>query len=129
MRARTHARIVSLAALLPLLVVALSGFGYDRMRCLFTGEVSELGMGCCPSEEAPTTPSVSAASCCDHESARTVRLPAEATAPRVVVELAADALPEAGVLPAPEAPAFAPRAVSHAPPPTPLVLLKQSFLI
>jgi hypothetical protein len=127
MRARIHARIVSLAALLPLLVVAVAGTGYDRMRCTFSGEVSE---GCGPSEEqAPATPALNGASCCSHESARTVRLPAEAVAPQLVASLATTVLPELGVLPAPAAPAFAPRAVSNAPPPTPLVLVKQSFLI
>ena len=128
MRARTRARLVSLAALLPLLVVAVSGFGYDRMRCAFTGEVSE--SGCCPSEEAPVTPAINGASCCDHESARTVRLPGEAAAPRADLPLSTVAvLPEIGLLPAPATPASAPRAVSNAPPPTPLVLVKQSFLI
>jgi hypothetical protein len=127
MRPRTHARFVSLAALLPLLVVAVSGFGYDRMRCTFTGEVSE--SGCCPTEEAPATPAINGASCCDHESARIVRLPGEAAAPPVVAALSAAVLPQVGVLPVPSAPAAAPRAVSHAPPPTPLLLVKQSFLI
>jgi hypothetical protein len=126
MRARLRARLVSLAALLPLLVVAVSGYGYDRMRCAFTGTVME--EGCCPSEDAPATPVLNGASCCDHESARTVRLPAEAPAPVAVADLSSVALPEVGVLPPPAAPLFAPRAVSHAPP-TPLVLVKQSFLI
>jgi hypothetical protein len=130
MRARARARIVSLAALLPVLVVAVSGFGYDRMRCMFSGQVSQISEGgCCPTEEAPALPSASGASCCAHESARTVRLPAEAAAPTFTAELTAAVLPEVGVLPAPSAPAFAPRAVSNAPPPTPLVLVKQSFLI
>jgi hypothetical protein len=127
MRARVRNRVISLAALLPLLVVAVAGFGYDRMRCTFTGEI--MAEGCCPSEDPPATPTLNGASCCDHESARTVRLPSEAPAPSAVADLSLVALPEVGVLPAPVAPSFAPRAVSHAPPPTPLVLVKQSFLI
>ena len=128
MRARLSTRVIGLAALLPLLVVAVSGLGYDRFRCAFTGEVTEAG--CCPVHDAPAAPVVSAASCCDHESARVERAPAEPAAPRDVA-FAAPALaargPALALAPAPRA--DAPRAGAQAPPSPPLLLLKQSFLI
>jgi hypothetical protein len=123
----TRARFVSLAALLPLLVLAVAGPGYDRLRCMFNGEVSEAG--CCPLEEAPATPVVHAGSCCAHESARVVRLPAELAPPRAD---AAAAPPAVAVLtelaPVVSAVRAAP-ATSQEPPPTPILLAKQSFLI
>ena len=56
MRSRLAERLVSLAALLPLLAFVVAGIGYDRFRCTFTGEVSE--MGCCPAEDPPAAPVV-----------------------------------------------------------------------
>jgi hypothetical protein len=130
MRVRSAHSFVTFAALLPLLVVAVSGQGYDRMRCMFSGQVSELSEGgCCPAEDAPAMPVASGASCCAHESARTVKLPAEAAAPRLTAAPVIAVLPELGSLPARVAPSSAPRAISQAPPPIPLVLVKQSFLI
>jgi hypothetical protein len=127
MRSRFSSRLVSLAALLPLLTLAVSGLGYDRFRCTFTGEVSEVS--CCSSDEAPALPAASA-SCCDHEGARAVRVPAEARSPREAI-VARPALVTVVRL-APTSPAratLAPRADAQAPPSPPLRVLKQSFLI
>jgi hypothetical protein len=129
MRSRLAERLVSLAALLPLLAFVVAGIGYDRFRCTFTGEVSE--MGCCPAEDPPAAPVVSGASCCDHETALAVRVPAEPAPAHALAapEVFAVALP-ARFAPGP-APAatFAPPAPGRAPPRPPLVLVKQSFLI
>ena len=128
MRARAHARLVSLAALLPLLIVALSGFGYDRMRCTFSGAVSE--DGCCPAEDAPATPVANGASCCDRESARTVEAPAEVAPPTFfAVEALASLSAPVTLAPPTTRATLAPRTAAQSPPPTPLILVKQSFLI
>lgn len=127
MRARSTARLVSLAALVPLLALAVSGSGYDRFRCVFSGLVSE--DGCCPAEEAPATPVVNGASCCDHESARPVKVAAEAAAPSLVAALTFAPLSHVALSALPERASPAPRAAAQAPPPTPLRVLKQSFLI
>jgi hypothetical protein len=130
-RARLTPRLVSLAALLPLLAFAMSSVGYDRFRCAFSGEVSE--DGCCPGDvdAGPATPTLVNASCCDHESARPVKVPALSSDARHAVAI--DLPPVAPQLAACFAPADGARiprpASSHAPPPTPLLLLKQSFLI
>src|SRR5688500_18447021 len=92
-------RLTALAALLPLLVVAVTGLGYDRFRCAFSGQITD--MACCPQEDTPALPVVNAASCCDHEVARVVRAPAELSGPRAV---------------ALDAPATTPRAFAVAPP-------------
>lgn len=130
--ART-ARLVSLAALLPLLVVAAAGVGYDRLRCRYTGVVEAAatdGGGCCPAEESRSTPVVRDARCCDRETAAVSHHPAEpnsthapfeAPSPRALVAL----LPPD----APAATSFARAAKAARPPPTPLRLTKQSFLI
>jgi hypothetical protein len=126
---RWTARLVSLAALLPLLALAVAGGGYDRFRCAFTGEVTETG--CCPAEDPPVQPVANAASCCDHESGRVERAPAEETAAHAVAVPAyalATTVGDAG--PAlPPARAGAPHASAQAPPSPPLRLVKQSFLI
>jgi hypothetical protein len=129
MRPRLPERLISLAALLPLLAFVVAGIGYDRFRCTFTGEVSE--MGCCPAEDPPAAPAVSGASCCDHEIARVVRVPAEPAPAREVAALDALALPLPALFAPAPAPAatFAPPAPGRAPPRPPLVLVKQSFLI
>jgi hypothetical protein len=127
MRLRT-ARLVSLAALLPLLACAVAGIGYDRFRCVFTGEVSE-DDGCCPAEDASATAVMKGAPCCERETAQHVHPPVEPTTPAVDYAAAPAQLSlgtPLGPLPARRlaAAADAPR-----PPPAPLHLLKQSFLI
>jgi hypothetical protein len=128
MRSPLPARLVSLAALVPLLMLAVSGFGYSRYRCVFTGVASE--ESCCPAEDAPATPVVNAASCCDHEHAEVVRPPAETPSSPVLADLAAVTCPS-GFVVAPVAPAAAPARLIDAvgPPQPPLRLVKQSFLI
>jgi hypothetical protein len=128
MRSRLSARLVSLAALLPLLAFAVSGLGYSRYRCTFTGVASE--ESCCPAEDAPSTPVVSAASCCDHEHAETVRPPAETASAQTLAALPPVALPR-GLVDAPVARAATPERLVDAlgPPRPPLRLVKQSFLI
>jgi hypothetical protein len=132
MQART-ARLVSLAALLPLLVVAAAGIGYDRLRCRYTGIVETAGSadeGCCPAEESPATPVVRDARCCDRETAAVSHPPAEPNAAHAPVEAPAPQ-PLVALLP-PEAPAstnLARAAKATRPPPTPLRVIKQSFLI
>src|SRR4051794_39930859 len=98
-------RLVGLTALLPLLVVAVAGFGYDRFRCAFSGEITD--MACCPHDEAPDAPAVpvaNAASCCDHEVATVVRAPAEVPGVRIVVLAAPVALPRTLAAPLLEGP-------------------------
>jgi hypothetical protein len=128
-RARLTPRLVSLAALLPLLAFAVSSVGYDRFRCTFSGQVSE--DGCCPSDDAPATPTLVSASCCDHESARPVKVPALSSDARhaVAIDLPPVAPQLASLLAPRDAARLSRPASSHAPPPTPLLLLKQSFLI
>ena len=130
MRSRLTARVIGLAALLPLLVMAVSGLGYDRFRCAITGEVSEASdESCCPAADPPSMPVANGASCCDHESARPVRLPGElSTSPALALDLVALA-PAILAPPAPAPASPAPRATAHAPPRPPLVLLKHAFLI
>ncbi|HVX96436.1 MAG TPA: hypothetical protein VHK47_16095 [Polyangia bacterium] len=129
MRSRLAGRLVSLAALLPLLAFVVAGIGYDRFRCTFTGEVSE--MGCCPADDPPAAPVVTGASCCDHETALRLRVPVEPAPARELAPLDVFAV----ALPAPFTPepapaaTFAPPAPGRAPPRPPLVLVKQSFLI
>jgi hypothetical protein len=132
MRART-VRLVSLAALLPLLVVAAAGVGYDRLRCRNTGQVESAEMadaGCCPAEEGPATPVLRDARCCDRETAEANHPPAEPTAGHAPFE-APPAPSVLAVLPpaAPALPNLARAARATRPPPTPLLLVKQSFLI
>jgi hypothetical protein len=131
MRART-VRLVSLAALLPLLVVAAAGIGYDRLRCRYTGlvETAETEDGCCPAEDAPATPVVREAPCCDRETAAVTHPPAEPTAGHAPFE-APPAPSVLALLPpaAPALPNLARAAKTSRPPPTPLLLVKQSFLI
>lgn len=127
MSPRTKARLISLAALLPLLIVAVAGPGYDRLRCAFSGEITD--MSCCPAQDPPAGPVANAASCCDHESARVVKLPAEVAPSATTVAIEAPSLPSLPELVPAAAPIVAPRATSQAPPPTPLILVKQSFLI
>jgi len=131
MRSRRLLRALGLAAALPLLVAAVAGVGYDRFRCAFTGEVSQVGTGCCPAEDPPATPVVSAASCCDLEHARPVRVPSESAA-RAATCPAPDlvaALPADFADPAPSPAALARNANAQAPPRPPLVLLKHALLI
>jgi hypothetical protein len=132
MQART-ARLVSLAALLPLLVVAAAGIGYDRLRCRATGVVETAeadGDGCCPAEESPSTPVVRDARCCDRETAAVSHPPAEPNAAHTPFEAAVPHLLVA-LLPLgePAATNLARAAKTTRPPPTPLILVKQSFLI
>jgi hypothetical protein len=132
MTART-ARLVSLAALLPLLVVAAAGVGYDRLRCRDTGlvETAETGDdGCCPAEESPATPVVRDGRCCDRETASVSHPPAEPNAAHGPFEVLAP-LPLVTLLPpSPPAAAHLARAANTTrPPPTPLRVIKQSFLI
>jgi hypothetical protein len=130
MRTRLSARLVSLAALLPLLALAVSGFGYSRYRCTFTGVAAE--ESCCPAEDAPDAPVVSAASCCDHESAEVVRPPAETAPTSTTFAALTPALISFVVLPpvlAARVPASVRATSALGPPSAPLVVLKQSFLI
>jgi hypothetical protein len=128
MRSRLSSRLVGLAALLPLLAFAVAGVGYDRLRCAFTGEISEIGC-CAHDDDAPTQPTAAAPSCCDREVARVVRLPAE-PAPSAPVALAPTTSSVAFSAPAPDSAAEFARRTDAAPPPRrPLPLLKQSFLI
>jgi hypothetical protein len=128
MRSRLTARVIGWAALLPLLAMAFAGQGYDRFRCAFTGEVS--AAGCCAGGEAPAGPAANAASCCDHESARPVRVAAEPPSPRLAASQLAAPVSAASAPPAqPAAAALAPRPGAQAPPSPPLLLVKQSFLI
>lgn len=134
MQART-ARLVSLAALLPLLVVAAAGIGYDRLRCRATGLVETTtaageGDGCCPAEESPSTAVVRDARCCDRETAAVSHPPAEPNTAHGPFEVLAP-LALVTLLP-PDAPAatnLARAAKATRPPPTPLRVIKQSFLI
>ncbi len=128
MPARSHLRALSCAALLPLLLAAVAGLGYDRFRCAFSGQITE--MGCCPQDEAPVLPVANAASCCDHEVATVVRAPAEAPGSSVVALDAPAALPRALVAPLLEARSVPARRAEAAGPPllSPLEL-KQSLLI
>jgi hypothetical protein len=128
MRTRLPARLISLAALLPLLALAVSGFGYSRYRCSFTGVASE--EACCPGEDASDAPVVSAASCCDHERGDIVHPPVEAAPSTTSVALAPAAQPH-DLLVSP-----AVRVLPHGrttdalgPPGPSLRLVKQSFLI
>ncbi|HVR02228.1 MAG TPA: hypothetical protein VMT47_08855 [Polyangia bacterium] len=126
--ARLAPRIVGWAALLPLLAMAFAGQGYDRFRCAFTGEVSEVG--CCAGQEAPAGPAANAASCCDHESARPVRVAAEPPSPRLAASLLPAPVSAVSAPPVqPAAAALAPRPGAQAPRSPPLLLVKQSFLI
>jgi hypothetical protein len=129
MRSRRTSRLVSLAALLPLLA-AVAGVGYDRFRCTFTGEVSETG--CCPSAAPPRAGApavVDAASCCAHETAHAAQVPAESCArPLLLLDVAA-ARPQVPARLAISAAVFTRLARAQAPPRPSIVLLKQSFLI
>jgi hypothetical protein len=132
MRRHPIARVISLAVLLPLLALAVSGFGYDRFRCAFSGEVSDVSEpGCCPAEDPPAVPIVGAASCCDHESAQVVRPPAEIAGSRVA-QVSAPGLPVSCACLPVARPAPVSRLVRievNRLPHPPLLLLKQSFLI
>jgi hypothetical protein len=135
MTART-ARLVSLAALLPLLVVAAAGVGYDRLRCRATGLVEtataegQEGGGCCPAEESPATPVVRDARCCDRETAAVSHPPAEPNGAHGPFEVLAPlALVTLLPPPTPAATNLARAAKTTRPPPTPLRVIKQSFLI
>jgi hypothetical protein len=130
MRLRT-ARLVSLAASLALLACAVSGMGYDRFRCAFTGHVSDVSDEdeCCPAEDASPTPAVKAAPCCERETARSAQPPVEPTPSHVQLE--ATATPQGLAAPPAAAPArtMTAAAVASRPPPAPLHLLKHSLLI
>lgn len=121
-------RVICLAALVPLLMLAVSGFGYSRVRCLFTGQA--LDTTCCPPEAAPTTSVLRAASCCAGEGGSIVHPPAEAPSPPAPLLASrfavADVFPPPPSLPHHRVRRTAPSADDHA---TPILLLKQSFLV
>ena len=132
MRARSSRwfpRWVGLAALLPMLVLAVSGLRWNQFRCLMSGVVSE--DRCCGSageEDAPAMPVVSAVECCQHEVVVAARPPSELPAAQIVSAPAPAAVSIAlAIAPAPAAAALAAAAPPR--PKSPLVLLKRSLLI
>jgi hypothetical protein len=132
MRRRQTARFISIAALLPLLALAVSGVGYSRFRCAFTGAVSDVSEpGCCPAEAPPAVPTLSSSSCCDHESGQVVRPPAETAGPEASCAPAPALLASTAVVPPSGgtgiARFFRVEILRH--PRLPLLLLKRSFLI
>jgi hypothetical protein len=78
-------RLAGVAALLPLLLVAVSVGRYSQFRCVFTGAVSV--EPCCPGEETaspvtePRPETLSAASCCTHETVEVAKVPSEGASP------------------------------------------------
>jgi hypothetical protein len=127
---RSISRWLSLAALLPLLALAVSGFGYDRSRCLFSGEV--MAGDCCASDDTGSGPAMEAV-CCQHETVSFVRPPAEAsgrTSAPLLAAVPVAILPARAALgeeAAPPAPAWG--AALLRPPAVCPILSKQSFLI
>jgi hypothetical protein len=126
---RLLSRSVGLAALLPMLVLAVSGVRWNQFRCLMSGLVSE--DRCCgsPGEgEPPAMPVVSAVDCCQHEVVVVSRPPSELPVAKVI---SAPPLGAALVAPvfAPEPAGFVVAAAVSPRPKSPLVLLKRSLLI
>jgi hypothetical protein len=125
-------RLVSLAALLPLLVVAAAGVGYDRLRCRFTGLVEAndaAGDSCCPDEPSSATPVIREARCCDRETAAIAHPPAEPSTVHAAFETPIVSAPLALFSPGAPAARAAVDAATPRAPPTPLRIAKQSFLI
>jgi hypothetical protein len=121
-------RLIGLTALVPFLMLAISGFGYSRVHCLFTGHLGDDTAACCPAESAPETSVLRAASCCAREGAAITHPPAEAASPLRLL-----ATETSAIAVAPPAPRVwlhrDPTAVPNDLPPGPSILLKQSFLI
>lgn len=138
-------RSIALAALAPLLIVAVSAGRFSQFRCLMTGLASE--SPCCPGLMAAaahdgaerTAPSdvLAAEDCCSREDVEIARVPATAASTSASVPATAGS-DDAGVpathlspivvtVPAPG------RVVAHAaafqPPRPPLLLTKRSLLI
>jgi hypothetical protein len=128
-RSSISKRLVSLAALLPLLAFAASGVTGAHCHCALTGAVIYgADDDCCAGEDAPSSPVVSAPRCCEREAANVVRPPVEPTAP--VPLLSCVELPAAAPLLAPPpTSASVPTAASFSGPRPPLLVLKQSFLL
>jgi hypothetical protein len=126
---RCLARWVGLAALLPMLVLAISGPRWNQFRCLMSGLVTE--DRCCGSPDEvdpPAMPTVSAVDCCRHEVVVASRPPSEPIGMKVISAPTAD-VAQVGIAFSPQ-PVGAPVDAAVPPrPKSPLVLLKRSLLI
>ena len=82
MRPAATRRLLALAALLPLVLLSVSGGGASLFRCQLTGAVS--AGPCCPDEAAPAADApaahatVAAVDCCERETVAFAHPPAEA---------------------------------------------------
>jgi hypothetical protein len=126
---RCLVRWLGLAALLPMLVLAISGPRWNQFRCLMSGLVTE--DRCCgsPGEvEPPATPVVSAVDCCRHEVVVASRPPSELAGVKVISAPPVDATPVAIAFSREPVRASVDAAVPPRPK-SPLVLLKRSLLI
>ena len=136
MRPAAPRRILALAALLPLVLLSVSGGGPSLFRCQLTGAI--LVDPCCPDDatpagDAPAGPAtVAAVDCCQRETIAFAHPPAEAPGPSAhegsfVVSVAVEGV--APLLAAPSLVSF----VRSAPPDTiprpPLRIAKRSLLI
>lgn len=133
-------RIVSVAALLPVLLFAVGGTSFASWRCQFDGIAR--AACCCPEQKAtsdeqsrtPSGPMISAPACCDREEAHVEKAPSDLSRSNPVSLLAAiAALPLSIWAPA----TSAQRALYLHTPPRPqkplggwtLVLRKQAILV
>jgi hypothetical protein len=126
-------RVLSLATLIPLLMVAVADNGYTAAVCRLTGMVRLTD--CCPSpdgapRQAPTQQSLTERSCCDLVSVPCEKPPAESATPIAQAsELAGAPVFTRNVSPAVPVRRLSPRPAHRAAVGPPPLLMKQSFLI
>jgi hypothetical protein len=132
MRLGVIRRLLTLAALLPLVVLSSSGGGSSLFRCQLTGVVS--AHSCCPEEASGDSAQavIAPADCCTRETNAFSRPVAEAPAARgeavTVVIVAVAGGPALSALP-PPAPARVFAAEPRVIPRPPILLAKRSLLI
>lgn len=133
MRAATNAsmnrrrRPIAALILAPLLLFAVSAFGYDGLRCQFMGVVERC---CCPqAERASTQPTIDRGDCCAQFRVTVQKTPTERA--RVAHEVDCAPIAIVTALPVSLARAVPGAAVVTAVPPDrpPILQVKQSFLI